>query len=399
MSSSSNSGGSRGRARGKRSHARLRVWMTVNMAVLVTFTGWVYWAANSRGDASHAAAKSAAAAAIPGATYSAAPAASATAKAAATASASASKTASATPTTPTVAQIEAEPGKYFGITANNVPGDPAAFTTVANSATVAPNAVEYYVNWTQSFSSADVFDSYSEGALPVITWEPFAGGTTGHTILDQPDYALSTIIDGDHDSYITQFAEAVKAVKVPVAIRFMHEMNGNWYPWSVNEQGNTSTQFVEAWRHVWDIFHSVGATNVIWIWAPNVLRGAQDDVSLASVYPGDQYVDWIGMSAYEDYETTAEQLLGPTLDDIRGFTQKNVLITETGGQPNANKAPWIANFLAWLPQQPNVIGFIWNEYTTSVDARAAWGFDADSASLAAFRAGIKKIQLAAIPTP
>jgi beta-mannanase len=363
--------------------------MTVNMVVLLTFTGWVYWAANSRGEAARAAANQSAAAAVPGASAS----------HAASVSASASASPTPTPTTPTTAQIEAEPGKYFGVTADDVPASAPSFTAVSKTAGVAPNMVEYYVNWTQSFSSEDVYDSYAEGALPVITWEPFKGGTTGHTILDQPDYSLSTIIDGKHDAYITQFAEAVKAVKVPIAIRFMHEMNGNWYPWSVGENGNTAAEFVEAWRHVWNVFHQVDATNVIWIWAPNVLRGAQDDVHLADVYPGDRYVDWIGMTAYEDYESTATELFGPTLDDIRQFTQKNLLITETGAQPNVNKVDWISSFLAWLPQQQHVIGFIWNEYSASAGARMRWGFDADSASLQVFHAGIKKIQLAAIPTP
>jgi len=358
------------------------------MAVLLTFTGWVYWAANGQGEASRvASSKSATSTAVPGATAS------------SSTHASTSASASPTKTTPTVAQIEAESGKYFGVTADDVPGSAPAFTAVAKSAGVAPNMVEYYVNWTQSFSSEDVYDSYADGALPVITWEPFAGGTTGHTILDQPAYALSTIIDGKHDAYITRFAEAVKAAKVPIAIRFMHEMNGNWYPWSPGVNGNTTGEYVQAWQHVWNLFHTVGATNVIWIWAPNVLRGAQNDIHLADVYPGDQYVDWIGMSAYEDYEKTATALLSPTLDDIRRFTRKDVLITETGAQPNTNKTAWIENFLAWLPQQSNVIGFIWNEYSTAAGARAHWGFDADSASLQVFRTGIKKIQLAAVPTP
>lgn len=374
-----------------RSTARLRVWMMANVVVLSTFTGWVYWAANSQGDAQRTASARTAATASPGAGV--------VLGSTATATAAAAASASPADTTPTVAQIEAEPGKYFGVTADELPGSPSAFSAVAKTAGVSPNMVEYYVNWTQSFSSEDVYDAYSEGALPVITWEPFAGGTTGHTILDQPNYALSTIIDGDHDTYITKYAKAVKAAKVPIAIRFMHEMNGNWYPWSPGVNGNTVAEYDEAWKHVWNIFHEVGATNVIWVWSPNVLRGAQTDIHLKDVYPGDQYVDWVGMTAYEDYESTATSLLGPTLDDIRQFTQKDALITETGAQPNTNKVAWIKDFLAWLPQQSHVIGFVWNEFSAQAGARMSWGYDKDPASLAAFHAGIKTIKLAAIPAP
>ncbi|MBR7832347.1 hypothetical protein KDL01_03710 [Actinospica durhamensis] len=387
MSSSSRAVSRRGK---KRSTVRLRLWMTVNVVVLATFVSWVYWAANSQGQAGRTAA--AAHAVGPGAPVVGAVGASSSAAATAASP-------SPTHTTPTVAQIEAEPGKYFGVTADDLPGSPAAFSAVAKTAGVSPNMVEYYVNWTQDFSTEDVYDAYSEGALPVITWEPFAGGTTGHTILDQPDYALSTIIAGNHDAYITQYAEAVKAAKVPIAIRFMHEMNGNWYPWSPGVNGNTDAQYIEAWKHVWNIFHQVGADNVIWIWAPNVLRGAQNDIHLADVYPGDKYVGWVGMTAYEDYESTATALFGPTITDIRKFTQKDLLITETGGQPNSNKVAWINSLLTWLPQQSNVIGFIWNEYSEQAGARMEWGYDADADSLAAFHAGIKAIKLAPIPTP
>ena len=278
-----------------------------------------------------------------------------------------------------------------------MPWSAPAYTAVANAAGYAPNMVEYYSNWTEDFSSTDVFDAYAEGALPVITWEPFAHGTSGKTQVNQPGYALSTIVAGRHDAYITRFAEAVKAAGVPVAIRFMHEMNGDWYPWAVNLNGNTASEYVLAWRHVWDIFHQVGATNVIWIWAPNVLRGAQRDFSLAEVYPGDQYVNWVGMSAYEDYESTEEALIGPTLDEIRRFTKLPLLITETGGTPNPDKVPWMENFLAWLPEQPDVIGFIWNENSRGTGARKDWGYNATAASLQAFRSGMAEIRLATIP--
>ena len=64
------------------------------------------------------------------------------------------------------------------------------------------------------------------------------------------------------------------ALGMPVAIRFDHEMNGNWYPWSAGLPANQGAAgqpnlYVQAWRHIWNLFNSVGAnSDVIWLWAP-----------------------------------------------------------------------------------------------------------------------------------
>ena len=377
---------SRKRKKVTRSRARLRVWGVINVAILLVFTGWVF--RNADQTQARAAAAKAAVSASASATKS--------ATATATASASAS-TSTSTTSIPTKAQILALSGKYFGVTALNVPSSTSAYEAIAKKAGVAPNMVEYYVNWTHSYDATVVRDAYAEGALPVLTWQSFAGlqGSTART-LDQSAYTLATIIDGDHDAYITTFAKAVKAAQYPIVIRLDHEMDGNWFPWSEGVNGNTSGQYVEAWRHIWTLFQEAGATNVIWDWAPNILRGATN-TDLAELYPGDKYVDWIGLSAYDDTEYTAKALILPSLDAIREFTQRPLLITETGAEPGEQKTAFTENFLSWLPTRSDVIGFIWNEITKAQGSSADWGFDADTSTLAAFQSGIKSLTLAKIP--
>lgn len=373
--------------RAPRNRARLRVWAVINVVALLLLAGWVY--RNAGQTSAHASAGKGSVSVV---------------QAGATTGATASVAATATTTAaiPTKAQILAETGtgtsaKYFGISAQNAPWSAAAVQTVAKNAGVEPDMIEYYVNWSQTFDASAVYDAYAEGALPVITWEPFRGLTgTQSGNVNQSSYSLTTIIDGGHDAYITSFADAVKAVKAPIVLRFAHEMNGSWYPWSEGYNGNTTGQYAQAWRHVWTLFQQAGATNVIWDWAPNVLRGASN-TDLAELYPGDAYVDWVGMTAYDDRETTASALFSPTLDKIRAFTQRPLLISETGAQPGAQKAGFTADFLSWLPKQSDVIGFVWNEITKSQGAGADWGFDADSATLSAFQGGIKGIKLATVP--
>ena len=56
----------------------------------------------------------------------------------------------------------------------------------------------------------------------------------------------------------------------PFFLRWGHEMNSDRFPWSEDANGNRRGEFVQAWRHIHDIFTSVGASNVSWVWCPNV---------------------------------------------------------------------------------------------------------------------------------
>ncbi|HEV2345363.1 MAG TPA: glycosyl hydrolase [Actinocrinis sp.] len=362
-------------ARGAES--RVRIWMTVNIFLLASLTMLVI----------HTSGRIAAA----------------TASTAAQAHASAGANASITGHTgttiatniPSKAQILATQGKYFGVAEPGMPWSSSAGTQLAQTAGVPPDMVEYFVNWTQDFSAVPVQDAYAQGMLPVLTWEPSPGGNAHTTQVNFPEYSLSTIINGSHDAYIVKFADAVRDAKWPVAIRLAHEMNGNWYPWCEGVNGNTAGQYVEAWRHIHDVFSREHADNVIWVWAPNIIRSAS--TPMAELYPGDAYVDWIGLSAYDVTEHTATQLIEPTLRLIRAFTAKPLLITELGSQPSASKAAWTADFLSWLPKQSDVIGFIWFEYTRAQGAGTDWGFDTDTETLASFRLGIQPIKLVVLP--
>ena len=299
------------------------------------------------------------------------------------------------PNVPSKAQIMAASGKYFGVAEPDMPWSSNAGIQLAQTAGIPPDMVEYFVNWTQDFSVVPVQDAYAQGMLPVLTWEPSPGGNAHTTQVNFPEYKLSTIIDGSHDAYITKFADAVRDAKWVVAIRLAHEMNGNWYPWSEGVNGNTAGQYAQAWRHIHDIFTREHAGNVIWVWAPNVIRSAK--TPLKELYPGNDYVDWVGLSAYDVTEHTAAQLIDPTLEQIRKFTAKPMLITEIGSQPSSFKAAWTTDFMNWLPKQDDIVGFIWFEYTKAEGAGTDWGFDADTTTLASFRLGIQPLKLVVLP--
>lgn len=298
-------------------------------------------------------------------------------------------------TTVTKAQVMAVKGIRFGLSAPQVPYSASEIATIAKGAGATPTMLQFFVKWTEDFPPNAIAASYRQGALPVLSWEPWAGVTKG---LSQPAYALSKIYGGDFDAYITKFATAVRDSGVPLAIRFAHEMNGVWYPWSESMSGNHKGDYVKAWRHVHDIFTKVGATNVIWIWSPNILRPVPH-TSLKDLYPGDAYVDWVGIVGYDVPERTAAPVFMPTIRAIEKFTAKPFVITETGSQPSSFKAAWIASFFKWLPTQPKVIGFIWFEYSKPAGGTADWRFMANTATRTAFHKGMSTLHLAPPPPP
>ena len=141
-----------------------------------------------------------------------------------------------------------------------------------------------------------------------MAWEPF--GTT-----------LGSIADGGSDGYVRSFAKAVAAFHAPVALSFGHEMNGNWYPWGTTEA--TPAEFVAAWRHIHDLFAAAGATNVIWVWNPNIVN-PMPDVGLAPFWPGSGYVNWVGITGY--FATTGPDtfagVYGPTMAEVSEVHQQ-----------------------------------------------------------------------------
>lgn len=270
---------------------------------------------------------------------------------------------------------------YAGI---YIPGGFSSVQSFEASTGVDNNMVMFFKNWSQhaNFDPTEARKVHESGAVTVISWEPW--DPKGDSI-DQPNYSMSTIVNGNHDAYIHTWAQQMKASRLPIAIRFAHEMNGNWYPWATSWNGNSPELYVQAYQHVVNIFREEGATNVAWIWSPNVNRYLADR-PLASMYPGDDYVDIVGIVGYGGKAgDSVATVFDSTWGEIRTFTSKPILLTETGAAEYiGDKAAWITDLTNTLAGRPDVIGFIWfNE-----SKRADWRVETSEASVAAYRDGI-----------
>jgi hypothetical protein len=254
------------------------------------------------------------------------------------------------------------------------------------------------VSWGSSFYSGAYCGGYctfttslyqsvrDAGGIPDVNW----GSTSDQ---GETGYTDAQIANGSQDSYITQWARAAKAWGHPFLLRFDWEMNGSWFDWGAGANGNTAADYVAMWRHVHDIFTSVGATNATWVWCPNVEFSGL--TPLTSLYPGDSYVDWTCLDGYNGGSpwTSFQGVFQKSYDDVTGnlAPSKPMLIGETAStESGGSKAQWITDMLNNLPTVfPKVGGFIWyDDSTPGPGGKSDWTIETSSASKSAFANGI-----------
>lgn len=216
---------------------------------------------------------------------------------------------------------------------------------------------------------------------------------------------MDEVLAGKHDNYISKFAADAKNFEGEILIRFLHEFNGNWYLWSGNKNGRDNggpQKVVAVWKYVVDIFRAQGANNVKWIWNPH---DPSVDVSeetwnnIAQYWPGNNYVDWIGLDAYNWYpkdpwggmrpfrsfDNCFEKLYNESL----ALGNKPIMIAEFAS-PEFNyngqtKADWIKDALEKIRNKyPRIKMFVWFHINKELD----WRVNSSPESLQAFKNGI-----------
>ncbi len=293
---------------------------------------------------------------------------------------------------------------YWGVLIDGVPFDMSRLDAFEKRAHKQVSIVHWGQPWMsdgafQSFQTAQFEAVRAHGSIPMIDWGSWEVGSG----IDQPHFTLQEIYKGQYDDYIREWASDAKAWGHPLFLRFDHEMNGWWFPWAEQVNNNQPGDYVKAWRHIHDIFAQVGATNVTWVWCPNVIDSPQS-TPVAGLYPGDAYVDWVAMDGY-DRPSYDPNVPGQSFYDVFKLTydklvslapSKPLMIAEVASseQPNAHvspdwKAAWIRDaFVQELPIEfPRVkaiVWFDWNDNNPQLD----WPIASSQASIDAFAQSI-----------
>jgi hypothetical protein len=287
------------------------------------------------------------------------------------------------------------------LTGDQAPWDMNAVATFEAGARKSASMVQFFQPFANCNPDCDFYsfptdpmDSIrAHGSIPVLSWSSQAIPSR----LSQPDFQLGDVIDGRYDEYIAQFAAEARDWGHPFFLRFNWEMNGNWFPWSEGVNGNTPGQYVAAWRHVHDIFVAAGATNVSWVWCPFV-DPAGSLQSLATVYPGDAYVDWTGLDGY-NWGTNPtsprgwksfDQLFRRSYDEIGAIApSKPMMLGEVGSSEHGgSKAEWIRDAVARVPvEYPKIRALLWFD---KFDDNMDWPIETSTTATAAFAEAIQQ---------
>jgi len=225
------------------------------------------------------------------------------------------------------------------------------------------------------------------GAIPVLAWS----SQSLPALKVQPDFQLSDVISGRYDTYLREFAAQAKAWGKPFFLRFNWEMNGSWFAWHEGANGNQPGESAQAWRHVHNIFSSVGADNATWVWCPNVEYTGS--TSLASLYPGDTYVDWTCLDGYNWGTNPAKPDKWKSFDQVYKASYNNIVTNIAPSKPmmigevasteyGGSKAAWIKDMLARIPTEyTKVRAVLWFD---KFDSNMDWPIETSSSATAAF---------------
>ncbi|MCI0494647.1 T9SS type A sorting domain-containing protein, partial [candidate division KSB1 bacterium] len=148
--------------------------------------------------------------------------------------------------------------------------------------------------------------AYQRGGINTISWHstnPFSGGSAW----DKTPAVASILPGGVHHekfkSWLDQLATFFKSLRaengnsIPIIFRPFHEHLGNWFWWG---RGNCSAQeYNQIWQFTFDyLIKQKNVHNLLFAISPSPFKS---EAEYLERYPGDDYVDVLGVDDYENY--------------------------------------------------------------------------------------------------
>ena len=213
-------------------------------------------------------------------------------------------------------------------------------------------------------------------AVLMVSWD----GTT-----------YNQITTGKSDRNIALMATRLAGMKRPIMLRWGWEMNGNWFAWDGTHNGKKPGGFVTAWRRMHRIFREHGATNVAWVWGPNWNSGPNVAWNkFPHYYPGDAYVDWVGVSGYDFSRESPHTLFSPIVAAYG--KRKPIVLAETAAINHGphTKARWIKKLSTYVGSTPSIGAVVWFDTDTQKGTSRNFRPDSDAETLAAYKTMVRR---------
>jgi len=167
---------------------------------------------------------------------------------------------------------------------------------------------------------------------------------------------------------LTKYAENIVKLKRPIFLSTMWELNADWFPW-----GGKPKESKKLWRHIWQIFEDSGANDyTTWVWEVFCTDASKRADRPNRYYPGDKYVDWIGLSAYsrDKYPNGSggksfAELVDPTYTSMRvSHPNKPIMMSEFAKTTGRSQHRWLEYAFIYIRSIPGMKAAVfWNNYS------------------------------------
>ncbi|MEO7838905.1 MAG: glycosyl hydrolase [Anaerolineales bacterium] len=202
---------------------------------------------------------------------------------------------------------------------------------------------------------------------------------------NEPVFTLQNILDGKFDADLHAWCANARSFGTSILAEYGTEANSDSFAWSgiSNGAGNTNDygdpiqpdgpeRFKDAYRHIIQICRDEGARNITWVFhIGNESFPDEDWNRMENYYPGNKWIDWIGVSTYGTYGPQSSYVndFSAGMDDIHKHIlklapHKPIIIAEFAtakNNPKLDQAQWAREALVAITslRYANVIGFSW----------------------------------------
>lgn len=185
-----------------------------------------------------------------------------------------------------------------GLGVSSLTSTPAASDFTIFNTTIQPRGIDYALFFMTFETDPVLWPNYGQYAAAVNA-EPIATISSSlHTATYFGDGSKDTTgLRGNFG--LTGLANTAKNLGYPIILRPFHEFNGSFHSYGYTHE--TAAAFVNAWRHIHDVFTNTGFTDVRWFWSPNIWGTPSETTNTVDPtdwYPGDAYVDIVGLDGY-----------------------------------------------------------------------------------------------------
>lgn len=228
----------------------------------------------------------------------------------------------------------------------------------------------------------EIVAQYERGGVTSLSWHcynPLSGRQSwvADSLLDVESKTVASILaEGEtHDKFVAWLdlvagfinsLETADGVKVPVIFRPWHEHTGSWFWWGQNNC--TTEDYMALWRLTVDRLREQGVVNALYAYSTGTEANGDPDKFMER-YPGDDYIDLIGLDFYcttslpeeearTRYIQSAEKHL-PMICQLAKEHGKATAVTETGYEGIKTPDWWTNTLLTAVEQYPVSYLLVW----------------------------------------